>query len=688
MFEPTIIISFLSLLMLAGGVFLFSRRFSTIPYTVLLVFVGILVAGVVKLLPELGFLTAFQLTPELLFFVFLPALIFEAAYNVKLKSFYQSFFSITSLATVGLIVSALFVGFGSYFILGLVGIEVPLMPLLLFGAIISATDPIAVLSLFKSLGAPKRLALMFEGESLFNDATAVALFLSFLIVIETTGASAVVGQAMSDSVSFGPMATATLLFVSMIGLGVLFGVLVGKLFSWLIQVSKKNEMATLTFMLVMAHITFLLTEMANEAFLAKGWLLGISPIIATTVASLELGNDGALTLSPKIKSFVNRFWEQLAFFSNSLVFLLVGVLVIKQNIFSVELILPTVIGILLVFVGRAISVYVSFGFVEFFRLDEKVPFSWKVLLSWASIRGALSIIMVLTLPADLSIAGWALEASPRDFILAMTLGAVLASLLGKTLTIPFVIKKLKILDLDPAEKVILSETRRFVNILKKEKLDDSYRKGYVPEYTYQKLSADLMSRLESCPLGDSHIFTEVISHYALGVEKYYLELLYSRGEIDSQLFVRIYNKIACQESELDSDSLLCDNSLSNKLIWSFAKKTEARSEKSLPVLSVEQRFLYYRALSIIARKVIKDLNHKNFPVHYKQDINPIMSKYQQYYDRNQVKMSELLETNADKIKPILDAMGEKMLADYEGQILDELVATHFTTDRVRARFRS
>lgn len=664
--------------MIAGGIFLVSKKIKTVPYTVLLVVAGIIVASLAGWLPELRFLSSFELTPTLLFYVFLPTLIFEAAYSVQLKNFYQSFFSIIILATIGLLVATLFVGFGTQMVLGLFGITVPILALLLFGAIISATDPIAVLSLFKSLGAPKRLALIFEGESLFNDATAVALFLSFLTIIQTGTGVGIDGNSFFAAIS---------LFVSMIVLGALLGWLIGKLFSWLIRIGRQNEMATLTFMLVMAHMTFLLTELASEALSNNGFIIGISPIIATTIASLELGNDGALTLSPKVKGFVNRFWEQLAFFCNSLVFLLVGILVVQQNIFSKDLLIPVMIGVLFVVVARIVSVYVSLGIVSFFRLEEKIPSNWKILLSWASIRGALSLIVVLTLPTDLMIPGWTLEASPRDFILAMTLGAVLASLLGKSITIPSLLRRLKILELDDVEKVMLSETRRFVNILKKEKLDDSYRKGYISDYSYETLSTDLDDKLRSCPMGDSQIFTSVISHYALGVEKYHLEQLYGRGEISSDLFVRIYHKIDSQESHLDTEDPTCEKAFSNRLVLRMASNSERKFDKSLPVLSVEQRFLYYRALAIMARKVVKDLTHKNFPLHYQQDITPILERYNCYKNNNVEKMRVLLDQYPDEVKPVARSMGENMLLDYENKIMEELVATHFTTERVWARFK-
>src|SRR5512134_899327 len=151
-----------------------------LPYTVLLVIVGTLLVPLTRF-PWLHFLKSFQLTPELLFFVFLPVLIFESGYNMNLREMTENLQSISWLSVASLLISALFAAVGIKVCLGLVGFEVPFIVTLIFGALISATDPVAVLALFKEYGAPRRLSLIFEGESLFNDGTSLALF---LIVLE------------------------------------------------------------------------------------------------------------------------------------------------------------------------------------------------------------------------------------------------------------------------------------------------------------------------------------------------------------------------------------------------------------------------------------------------------------------------------------------------------------------------
>lgn len=674
MLNPIVLLSALSLLMIAGIVSLVTRKISTIPYTVILVIVGMLLAAL-SVFPAFSFITAFELTPELLFYIFLPTLIFEAAYNVRLKKFYTSFFSISLLSTVGLIIAAGVVAFLGKFLLAMAGINIPLLPLLIFGSIISATDPVGVLALFKSLGAPAKLSLMFEGESLFNDATAVALFLALLAIAEGTG--------VVDMASIG---SAGLMFVTMLGIGIVLGLIIGKLFSWLIQASKHHELATLLFMLVMAHTTFLVSELLNTYLLGMGLMIGVSPIIATTIASMGLGNDGGLAIPHKIQNFVHHFWTQISFFVNSLIFLLIGMLVVQQNIFSDVLIIPTLIGAFVVFVSRIVSVYPLLTLIGWLNLEERIPHTWRTIMSWASIRGALSIILVLTIPENLSFVGWNFAVSPRDFIVALTLGSVLASLLGKMLSMPWVMKKLNILALDPAEEIIASETRRFVNILKLKKLESAHKKGYITDYSHDELSQALRAEMECCPLGDTHMFHNIIEHYALGVEKFHLQALYSREELTTPLFIRLYTKIDGQELDIEHNTQHDTSILSHLFLKHQIDRNEHQASQSIRTLPIADRFLYYRALAIIARKVIHDIEHKDFPEAYAAHVDEIIVRYTTYKKRNQEKMADLEKEHPDTIHALLKEMGTHMLDDYQEKILDDLVETHFTTERVRSHF--
>ena len=174
-------LSVFTLMLVSLGINVVSLK-TKIPYTVLLVIGGSLLVPLSKI-EIFSFVTSFQLTPELLFFVFLPILIFESAYNINIRNIKENKFAISILAVLGLLISTFFIGFVGHWAFRFLGLEIPLLVTLLFGAIISATDPVAVLALFKEYGAPHRLTLIFEGESLFNDGTAFAIFLVLLDIM-------------------------------------------------------------------------------------------------------------------------------------------------------------------------------------------------------------------------------------------------------------------------------------------------------------------------------------------------------------------------------------------------------------------------------------------------------------------------------------------------------------------------
>lgn len=178
-------LSLIFLLSISSLIYILSKRWN-LPYTVSLVGVGIILAFV-STIPLFSFIDDFVLTPSVLLYVFLPILLFESAYNMKYHEVLRSAKAISALAIVSLVLSTVLIGVGLYYGAQIFGIHIPFIIALLFGSLISATDPVAVLALFKELGAPRRLTLIFEGESLFNDGTALALFLVILSFIITSG---------------------------------------------------------------------------------------------------------------------------------------------------------------------------------------------------------------------------------------------------------------------------------------------------------------------------------------------------------------------------------------------------------------------------------------------------------------------------------------------------------------------
>ena len=170
-----------SLLLISLGVYFLAQR-TRIPYTILLVVAGLVLIPISRIEP-FQFIQSIKLTPDLLFYVILPILIFESAFNINLKKMLESIRSISLLSILSLLISTAFITVVLHYGSVMIGVPLPFELTLLFGALISATDPVAVLALFKEYGAPKRLSLIFEGESLFNDGTSLALFLIVLGVL-------------------------------------------------------------------------------------------------------------------------------------------------------------------------------------------------------------------------------------------------------------------------------------------------------------------------------------------------------------------------------------------------------------------------------------------------------------------------------------------------------------------------
>ncbi|NOR69667.1 MAG: sodium:proton antiporter, partial [Methylomarinum sp.] len=410
-------LSVFTLMLFSLGINVISLK-TRIPYTVLLVIGGSLLVPLSEI-DVFSFVTSFQLTPELLFFIFLPILIFESAYNINIRNIKENKFAISMLAIVGLLISTFFIGFVGQWAFQLLGFDIPLLVTLLFGAIISATDPVAVLALFKEFGAPHRLTLIFEGESLFNDGTAFAIFLVLLDIMlhGFNGASTILQGIFS--------------FFTMILGGGLFGLLMGFLFSKLIQWVRGNEHLEITLTLLVAHFTFLLAELISEKLVIYGHHIHFSSIIATLVSSIVMGNFGRFKMSIGVEEYMGKFWSYFAFLANSLVFILMGLLFTSLSISLNLAILPILMMILVVAVARAVSIYCSIGIANQIKSEESIPLNWQHLLSWGSLRGSLAVIMVLLIPDELSLPNWNYEFSIKEFIIAITIGSIYFSLLIK-----------------------------------------------------------------------------------------------------------------------------------------------------------------------------------------------------------------------------------------------------------------
>ncbi|MGA2329628.1 MAG: Na+/H+ antiporter [Bryobacteraceae bacterium] len=378
---------FIVLLLVASAVAM-ATKWIRVPYTLALVIVGLVIS-------PMHFLPSVHISPELILLIFLPALLFEAAWNLNLRHLRENLVPILTLAVAGVCLSAGVVAGVLRWAGGLSWSSA-----LLFGAMISATDPVSVLALLKHYGLPKRLATIVEGESLFNDGTAVVVF-RILAGLAVGSASHGLGSLALESLrEFG------LVVIGGVAVGAIVGLLGSKLTSYF-----DDHLLEITLTTIAAYGSFLLAEG-----------LGVSPVIAVLVAGLIIGNYGRRTgMSATTQVAVNAFWEYAAFVVNSLVFLLIGLEiqmpVLLQNASAIGW------AVLAVLVARPIVVY---GLIPLCNLaGPKVPTRWQHVLVWGGLRGSLSVALVLSLPT--SIPG-------RSQLVAMIFGSVIFSLLVQGLS--------------------------------------------------------------------------------------------------------------------------------------------------------------------------------------------------------------------------------------------------------------
>ncbi|MBL8924420.1 MAG: cation:proton antiporter [Myxococcaceae bacterium] len=386
-----------ALFAVATAVALVARRFR-VPYTVALVIAGLALGTAHALEPP-------HLTRELLYAVFLPGLLFEASFALEFKKFWANKVAVTALAVPGLLLAIALTSFllvpvvnGLHFVE-----DFTLLEGLVFAAVIAATDPIAVVGLFKALGAPKRLAVLVEGESLLNDGTAVVVF------------TIIVGVAAGQPFS---LPVALVEFVRVVGMGVLVGLAFGYGASLVIQ-KVDDPMIEITVTTIAAYGSFV----AAEHFHYSG-------VIATVTAGMLCGNYAARTgMSPSTRIAVATFWEYLAFALNSLVFLLIGFEVEEDALVAAWL--PIVVGFGAVVLGRAAVIYLVSLLLK--RSSEAIPWSWATVLTWGGLRGSLSMVLVLGLPQSLP---------HRDILVTMTFGVVILSILVQGLTMGPLLRRL------------------------------------------------------------------------------------------------------------------------------------------------------------------------------------------------------------------------------------------------------
>lgn len=404
--------------LVAGAILKYGLKRTVLPYTVGLFAFGL----VVGLLDRVGIFTdgslfkasidfAGNIDPDLILYLFLPILIFDAAYELDVHIFRKTLTNATLLSVPGMVIAMALTG------LLMMGIQL-FAPqyvewnwthALMFGALISATDPVAVVALLRELGVSKRFSTLVDSESMFNDGTGIVLFMLFFGTFTATGGA---NAPVMD-------------FVYIVLGGVLLGVVLGWLCLWFITRSKSDAMIQNSAIMVSAYVTF---------FLAQSYL-GVSGVIALVGYGVVIAYYGRPRISPEVNRFMQEFWEMATYAANTLIFILVGVVIALQ----VHATWMDFVVLILVYIG--INVVRMLMIAIFYPIMKRSGYGLSkreaVILCWGGLRGALGLTLALMVSYTLPI-----PESVRQQILFLTAGIVTLTLTVNATTIGWFLNKL------------------------------------------------------------------------------------------------------------------------------------------------------------------------------------------------------------------------------------------------------
>lgn len=394
-----------------------------LPYPVLLITAGIAI-GFVPALPHI------ELDPEVIFLIFLPPLLYDAAFNISIKELKSSANAVrTNINTIGTLATSLV-------FLSAAGIAVAARYMIpgmnwpaafVLGAILSATDAVAAMSITKGFKLSHKTTTILEGESLLNDASALVAYRFALAAV--TGVSFVLWKAV-------------LQFFILIGGGVVIGLLAGRLLAQLLKIVQHNQMAVISFMLLAPFVTYLLAEQVH-----------VSGVIAVVVLGLGIAQFSNKVFSAPLKQQSQSIWDISIFLLNGLIFILIG-LQFPYVIRTLEQgqLLPH-IGYALVIAVVALALRAARVFMQQVNLQKAFKYKkrkiteqalldakTRLIISWSGMRGIVSLAMAIALPATLQ------DGQPfeqRNAIIFITVAVVLFTIVGQGLSLPWLIRKLK-----------------------------------------------------------------------------------------------------------------------------------------------------------------------------------------------------------------------------------------------------
>ena len=412
----------------------------SVPYTVVLIILGIIIGTISRSYPEVQQYTRLATAdPELILTIFLPVILFESAFVMDIHVFGKVIWQVLILAGPGTILAIGMTGVMARYVFNYNWAS--WYQYMLFGTIVSATDPVAIVSLLNDLGTTKQLGVLIEGESLFNDGSALVFFNIFQkLSIDSSAMTTLQMVEYFPRVVFG---------------GLALGYLTGKITVFWLQHVFNDAMVEITITLSATYVTYYLGE-----------VLGVSGVLAVVMLGIEI-NLKQSSISPELQRFLHRFWEILAYLANTIIFLLVGIAIMEKafNTFQLVDVFYIVVDYVLLFVIRAIIMIILSPILN--KLGYGLPWQDSVVVIWGGLRGTVGLALALQLTDSIGKTDPMLSAVGEK-ILLHTAGIVLLTLLVNATTMIPLLKILGISEVSGFKKGVMKNAIKRLNTNKQE----------------------------------------------------------------------------------------------------------------------------------------------------------------------------------------------------------------------------
>lgn len=519
------VVLFISVILIIFSMLQYGALRKNLPYTVILLATGLVAK---ELFSAFQLPTELFLSSEVTYHILLPVLLFGSALHLNFHQFRLQFKTISFLATFGLMLS---IGVLSILVTLLLGWDIKTS--LLFGAIISSTDPIAVLSIFQNLGGPKRLALIADGESMFNDATAVVIFRLLTTVV-------VAGSSFDANTSLQSLGMFGYTFIGSIIAGALYGYFVSSVLAKI-----ENDRVVETTLTLGASLFI---------FTAVEYFIHLSGVISVVIAGLFIGNLGRSRISPQVSEFVHNVWEYLGFLAISFVFFFATFHLNPS--FLITLFPDWLFVVIAALCARAVSVYVSVWITNrapFFKDEPNVPTSWQHVLNWGGLRGVIPLVLVLSLPDSYHY---------KELMLNFTLATLLFTLFINGSTISLLIKRLRLHELSHIEVVQKLYGMIFDVELAIERLKSGDSVGVRKQSTQNQIlnwQSERTSMFQHISELKSTQYYEAISMQALVIERGVYQKMLDKNEISESVYFELDGQLDLQADAIEYPELKARN---------------------------------------------------------------------------------------------------------------------------------